>query len=33
MPKQSEVYILYRGDKLPYVGSVGVGRLQERINV
>lgn len=31
--KQSEVHILYWGNKPPYVGSAGADRLQELINV
>ena len=31
IPKQSGVYILYRGNKSRYVGSAGAGRLRDRI--
>ena len=31
VPKQSGVYLLYRGNKPPYVGSAEAGRLRERI--
>lgn len=31
IPNQSGAYLLYRGDKPPYVGKAGAGRLQERI--
>lgn len=31
IPNQSGVYLLYEGNKPPYVGSAGGGRLQERI--
>jgi len=31
IPNQSGVYLLYRGDSDPYVGSAEAGRLQERI--
>lgn len=31
IPNQSGVYLLYRGNKSRYVGSAGLGRLQQRI--
>lgn len=31
IPKQSGIYLLYRGNKSPYVGSAGARRLQARI--
>jgi len=31
IPKQSGVYLLFRGQKKPYVGSAGAGNLQQRI--
>jgi len=31
IPNQSGVYLLYRGEKPPYVGKAGPGRLQKRI--
>lgn len=31
IPNQSGVYILHRGAKSKYVGSVGAGRLQDRV--
>lgn len=31
IPNQSGAYLLFRGDKKPYVGSAGAGRLQKRI--
>ncbi|XOB46491.1 MAG: hypothetical protein ACKKMV_03505 [Candidatus Nealsonbacteria bacterium] len=31
IPNQSGSYLLYRGNKPPYVGSAGPGRLQDRI--
>ena len=31
VPNQSGVYILHRGTKSKYVGSAGVGRLQDRL--
>lgn len=31
IPNQSGAYLLYRGDKPPYAGSAGAGRLQKRV--
>jgi len=31
IPNQSGAYLLYRGNKPPYVGSAGAGNLQKRI--
>lgn len=32
IPNQSGAYLLYRGNKPPYVGSAGAGNLQKRIS-
>jgi excinuclease UvrABC nuclease subunit len=31
IPNQSGSYLLHRGNKTPYIGSAGAGRLQGRI--